>query len=184
MHQEHPEHRDRSRFVEAYDRMRDRVRRSIDSAERYTQPRLQALIDRARDNAVELGELTQEEAHKVADYLRRDLFETAEHLRDTGRDLREWLRFDLDQVEDRARETLLAIADPTRVALTQFYQYRDELAEYHTGQIIGPGTLICAQCERELQFKETGHIPPCPNCRGSVFVRAARAEELPGGDGS
>ncbi|MES9926605.1 MAG: hypothetical protein ABW158_00685, partial [Candidatus Thiodiazotropha sp. 6PDIVS] len=44
---------------------------------------------------------------------------------------------------------------------------------YHTGEVTGPGTLVCAQCGKEMHFKKTGHIPPCSGCKGTDFQRAS-----------
>jgi Zn finger protein HypA/HybF involved in hydrogenase expression len=46
-----------------------------------------------------------------------------------------------------------------------------ELAEYHSGEIIGLGTLACDKCGEKLHFHNPGRIPPCPKCHGTHFHR-------------
>ena len=46
-----------------------------------------------------------------------------------------------------------------------------EASFYHTGEVTGPGTLVCAECGKELHFHKAGHIPPCPGCRGTRYRR-------------
>ena len=46
-----------------------------------------------------------------------------------------------------------------------------ELAGYHTGEITGPGTLVCDNCGEELHFHKPSRIPPCPKCKGTSFHR-------------
>ena len=43
---------------------------------------------------------------------------------------------------------------------------------YHTGEISGPGTLLCVACGTELHLHKTGRIPPCPKCHATQFKRA------------
>ncbi|MBI3773498.1 MAG: hypothetical protein HY272_12460 [Gammaproteobacteria bacterium] len=46
-----------------------------------------------------------------------------------------------------------------------------EHEEYHTGEITGPGTLICEGCGEHVQFHHPGLIPPCPKCGGRDYQR-------------
>ena len=46
-----------------------------------------------------------------------------------------------------------------------------EASFYHTGEVTGPGTLVCVECGKELHFHKAGHIPPCPGCRGTRYQR-------------
>jgi len=43
---------------------------------------------------------------------------------------------------------------------------------YLTGEITGPGTLVCEQCGEHLTFKTTSVIPKCPKCGGETFHRS------------
>ena len=40
---------------------------------------------------------------------------------------------------------------------------------FKTGEITTPGTLTCKKCEKKIKMYGTGHIPPCPECRGTEF---------------
>jgi len=42
---------------------------------------------------------------------------------------------------------------------------------YRTGEMTGPGTLVCDKCEEHLHFHKVGHIPPCPKCHAVNFHR-------------
>ncbi|PCI18096.1 MAG: hypothetical protein COB62_07115, partial [Piscirickettsiaceae bacterium] len=37
-----------------------------------------------------------------------------------------------------------------------------------------PGTLECIACKQTLNFKKTGHIPPCPKCHKTEFKRHSK----------
>lgn len=153
------------KLVEAYDRMMQRTQEFMEKS-------IQQPLNKAAETAIELGELTREEAERVALYLRRDMQETAQHLSDTGRELRDWFRFDLEQIENRMLETFSKLVDYSRIELARMSGNLEIDETRHTGEIAGIGTLACVGCGTHLHFHETGRVPPCPKCHGTVFKRA------------
>ena len=168
----------REKWLTAYDDMMMRVKTGIEEAEESTLPVLQRFIHNARDTAVELEELTKEEAEKIAYYLQRDLQDAGKHLAETGHELGDWLRFDIHQVEDRLLSVLSMVADHTRLEMLQFEHDIEEGPAWNSGEITGPGTLVCASCDTIMRFHTTGHIPKCPNCGHTVFHRKTVKDEL------
>ncbi len=161
----------REKWQRAYDDMMVRVKTAYEEAGESTRPALENFIHKARDTAVELEELTHDEAEKVAYYLKRDLQDAGKHLAESGHELGDWLRFDIDQIEDRLLTVLSLVADRTRLEMLKFEQDIEEGPAWNTGEITGPGTLVCESCGAIMRFHATGHIPPCPSCRHTVFYR-------------
>ncbi|MGD8207446.1 MAG: zinc ribbon-containing protein [Thiohalocapsa sp.] len=166
----------RDPLVGAYDEMLQRTREGIRQA-RETTPRLRQMLERARDNMVELGELTREEAHKVAEYIERDIEDAAHYLVETGEDLREWWRFDMQLMEQRMLEAFTSVADVTSLELSQWAERARRATLYQAGQVTGPGTLVCDRCGAETHFTRTGRIPPCAECGGLEFRRPAPRDD-------
>ncbi|MFW5454009.1 zinc ribbon-containing protein [Thioalkalivibrio sulfidiphilus] len=160
----------KDRLAHAYDRMLERVRHSLETAEHKVAPTLEHALEAAREKAVELGEITREEAEKVGDYVRRDLHDMADYLNEASDDYRKWFRMDLQLIEARIMDLLGSIADRTRVEIAEIAA-RAAVRERHTGEITGPGVLMCTECGEELHFKSSGHIPPCPKCKSTTFRR-------------
>ncbi len=159
------------KHVHAYERMLERTREFLSEAGEELKPKLQHALDAAVEKTTELGELTREEAEKIAEYLKRDLQSAGEYLAsDEAKELKDWLRMDLDLIEARILDALSLLVDPTKVELALLAE-QARLAEWHTGEITGPGTLTCTNCGEELHFRKAGHIPPCPKCKGTVFRR-------------
>jgi predicted RNA-binding Zn-ribbon protein involved in translation (DUF1610 family) len=175
---------DNQRRIQAYDRMLERVKLRLEELERFEKaafPRLWASIEHAAEKAVELGELTHEEAQLIGSYLHRDLEDAGQYLRSTGRELRDWLRFDLELLEDRLLDFFQRGVDQSRIDLMRFEQpssEEDDLVEYLSGEIIGPGTLQCAQCGEQVVFLATAAIAPCTACGGTVFLRVEASASL------
>jgi len=165
------------KMVDAYEHMLERTRSMIDRAEKETVPAFREMLTKARDNMVELGELTREEAAKVAEYVERDVKDAASYIAETGEDLRKWWRFDLDLIEQRMLETFSAVADQTSLQLRSWAEQARRANLYRTGEISGPGTLVCTACGAEMHMQKTGRIPPCPKCHATGFRRATEPEQ-------
>ena len=161
-------------MVHAYNRMMERVKEALKQTENYTLTALQHNIELAKEKAVELGELSREEAVKIGEYLRRDLEDAGEYLADTGAELSSWLHFDVELVEDRLWELFTAAADQTKLAYLDLAQRAQRASEYHTGELTTVGSLQCSACGELLHFHATGHIPPCPKCHSTRFIRTSK----------
>ncbi len=165
------------KLIEAYNQMMLHVSEALTKATSTTEPKLNKAIEAAEEKLEELGELTREEIDKVSQYLRRDIQDAASYFASSEvQELKAWLRFDIELIEERALEALLSIADQTQLDRLKFEEELFEASEYKTGEITGPGTLVCEQCGEELNFHHTGHIPPCPKCHATTFVRKEALE--------
>ncbi len=163
--------------VHAYNTMMERVKETLGKAEQAAEPRLRQAIATAEEKAIELGELSREEALQIGDYLRRDLQDAGEYLAGPeALELKDWLRFDIELIENRLLEMFLSVADQAKLDMLEFEEQLAEATEYRTGEITGPGTLTCMDCGEVLHFHQAGHIPPCPKCRGSYFIRPEEQE--------
>ncbi len=159
-------------LVHAYNQMMQRVSETLSKATNAAEPILHKAIEAAEEKAVELGELTREEALRIGEYLRRDLQDAGEYLAGPeAQELKEWLRFDIELIENRLFEMFLKVADQAKLDMLDFEEQLIEANEYHTGQITGPGTLVCDNCGEVLHFHAAGHIPPCPKCKHIEFCR-------------
>ena len=160
------------KLVEAYNTMMLRVSESLAKATHDAGPKVRQAIEAAEEKAVELGELSREEAVKIGDFLRRDLQDAGEYLASPeAEDLASWLRFDTLLIETKLFEMFLSTADQTKLDMLDFEEQLAEATEYHSGEVTGPGTLVCEKCGEVLHFHHTGHIPPCPKCHGSTYMR-------------
>lgn len=159
------------RMVDAYERMLEYVDDVISKAEKTTLPTLKKSLEAAREKAVELNELTREEAEKIAAYVERDMRDAAHYLAETGDEFRDWFKFDVQLIEGHLMELFASVADRTRLELERFANQASEAAVYRTGEITGPGTLVCDGCGKELHFHKAGRIPPCAKCHGTTYHR-------------
>jgi predicted RNA-binding Zn-ribbon protein involved in translation (DUF1610 family) len=162
------------KLLHAYDTMMERVHDAVEKAEKLAIPTIDENLKQAQEKAVELGELTREEASKVASYLKRDFDDVSAYLQETQEEFSEWLSFESTLVEGRIGEWLSLVADKTKLEWDKINLQAMKGKLYHSGEVTGPGTLECISCEQTLNFKKTGHIPPCPKCHKTEFKRHSK----------
>ena len=155
------------KLIRAYNNMLERLHHVVEKESKT----VKHALEHAKEKAIELSELTHEEAEKIAAYLKRDLHDAAHYLSETEKELADWLQFDIHQIESNLLASFISVADKTRLELDQLNHIADGL--YQTGEVTGPGALVCEQCRKILHFKATDHIPACPNCAHEVFRRPA-----------
>jgi hypothetical protein len=131
---------------------------------------LHRMIDEIRGDILALNKLGEDEVVKLEEYVKRDLIDAAQYMDKTGKELKDWLGFDLALIKRDFWKMFSAAADKTTTELVQI-RLRAEIAEYHTGELIGLGTLVCDQCGEKLHFHKPSHIPPCPKCNSTHFHR-------------
>lgn len=172
---EEQQHDTTDKLVHAYEQMLKRTHETIEKAQQESVPKFREILDKARDNMVELGELTREEAEKVSDYIKRDIEDAATYIAETGQEMRDWWRFDLELIERRMMDMFTQVADQTSLQLAQWAENARRMSLYQAGEVTGPGTLICDRCGAETHFVKAGRIPICADCGGTSFRR--RGEE-------
>ncbi len=157
-----------NKHISAYDNMVKHLHDALES----TPKTLTQGLEIAKQKTSELGGLTQEELNKVADYLKRDIEDAAHSLSSTDKDsLSEWLKFDLELIENFALDAFMSVADKTRIAWAQLEQQARQASIYQSGEITGPGSFVCMQCDHKITFTKTVQIPQCPECGNNTFQR-------------
>lgn len=162
-------------LAKAYEKMFESAAKGIHDAENKSGELLHELIDKAKDEAIELKEISREDAEKLSTYVKRDLSEAASYMSETGQGLKDWLGFETALLETEFVDQLLKLADPTKVELFKLKLGTQQSPAYHTGEITGPGTLLCDQCGEKLHYYRAGKIPPCPKCHATNFHRNIEA---------
>jgi NAD-dependent SIR2 family protein deacetylase len=131
---------------------------------------LDEALKKAGDEITAGGGYTREQAEKIGAYLRRDLTEVG-------------------RKAQQARNAVLEAVEPHRVVagmqsglarllttgadlLTELAGKSEQVLLFKTGEVTSPGTLTCKDCGKEIHFKATVRIPPCPQCHKTVFRKS------------
>lgn len=164
-------HHPSNRLINTYNQMMAAIREKFEKADT-SDLTLQKALNAAKEQAVHLGEVTAEEAHEISEYIKRDINDAAEYMMETSAEFSDWLMLDIEIIERNIIDLFLSVADRTRIELEQFQRPPHEANEYRSGEITGPGTLVCTQCGHNVSFPTTGEIKPCPKCKNTIFQRA------------
>lgn len=154
-----------------YEKMYEYTVENFHKAENKTEQLANKLIEEAKDNVLKLEKLSKKEAEDLTHYLKRDLSLAAKYFSNTKHELKDWLGFETSLLEHELLDLLLQAADTTSVKLLQFKDISKKASSYKTGEITGPGTLICEKCGEKLYFYKAGRIPPCTKCNATTFYR-------------
>jgi len=158
---------------QAYELLLEKTLENAQRVEKQAGRKLHQIIDAVDDEVAEVTRVSEEQLPKLAGYLKRDLADAAHFLSETGKDLRDWWGFESALLEDQLRDNFIRAADQTTLELRELNEVAQR-AEYHTGEITGPGTLRCDACAEVLHFHKPGRIPPCPRCHASKYHRPGR----------
>ena len=159
---------------EAYEKMYERAATNLHQAKNKSSQLFHEFINQAKEKAVELDELTEEDAAKVAEWLKRDMNDFIDYLVEGENELKDWLGFETSLLENIFLDLMLQTADKTTVELLALKENARQASIYHTGEVTGPGTLVCDKCGEVLHFHKAGKIPPCPKCHATTYHRKLR----------
>ena len=157
---------------DAYEKLYEHVAKNLHNAEKKTEPLFHKLIEEVREKAGKFKELSEHDADKIAHWIKRDMTELTNYLSETGHELKDWLGFETSLVENEFLDLLLKAADQTTAKILEIKDRTYLTSTYHTGEIVGPGTLKCDKCMEHLHFHRAGKIPPCPKCHATNFHRS------------
>lgn len=156
-------------FADTYEKLAERAHEIFKESSEKTLANLEIAIEKAREGLVKAGEISQSESQKLKEYLRRDIEQGAKFFDSFKEQASEKLQ------PGRVRANLLDFTSTLAHTASQLFdrlgEWADSTASYHTGQVTGPGTLMCRECGKEMNFKKTGNIPPCPSCKKTEFRR-------------
>ena len=169
-------HQSSNRLIDTYNQMMATIRETFENADT-SDLTLQKALNDAKEQAVHLGEVTIEEAHEISEYIKRDINDAAEYMMDSSAEFSDWLMLDIEIIERQIIDLFLSVADRTRIELEQFQNPPHDPNEYQTGEITGPGTLVCTKCGHNISFITTGEIEDCPECKNTTFQRAQTTQK-------
>ncbi|MCB0218952.1 MAG: hypothetical protein KDH09_04600 [Chrysiogenetes bacterium] len=155
--------------LDLYERLAKETRKAFEKASKKSAEALDESLAFARKEIDRAGEFSKEQLDKAEIFLKRDLEETAgdfERLGDKASELLHPSRLGAGLL-DLSTQLLNNASD----ALKKLASRADSARTYHSGEITGPGTLVCKGCGKEIHLKATGHIPPCSGCAKTEFSK-------------
>lgn len=155
----------------AYEMMYRYVVSNFHKAQEKSVPLVAQLIEEAKQTVKEIEEVSEEDRVKLSGWLKRDLDEAIYYLSTADYEVKDWLGFETTLIKSEIIESLQELAYRAGGELQQMKDKIHKPYDYHTGEVMGFGTLVCDECGEKLHFHKAGKIPPCPRCHKSSFHR-------------
>ena len=130
---------------------------------------IDALVEQARQQVLQAGELTRTEVDELTRAVRRDLEEFAisdeESLEEESDSV--FMRV----IKESLWQELADITDKTQLEWREVFQDLSHHGVYHSGEVVGLGNLVCEKCHFHLAVYTPDVLPLCPKCGHDQFQR-------------
>lgn len=131
---------------------------------------LDEAVKKAREEVTSAGNYSREQSDKIATYVKRDLQHAVDYTSKTGKNIRQAV--DPKRLAAGTHSLVSRILTSTADTLGQWAQKSEQQLEFKTGEMTGPGTLTCKNCQEEVHLTKTSRIPPCPQCHQTLFRKS------------
>ncbi|SMF51928.1 Zinc-ribbon containing domain-containing protein [Alteromonadaceae bacterium Bs31] len=163
--------KEESKLAQTYEDMAAKARELFAASSEKTLASLEKAIESAREHFVKIGEVTQQESAHLKSYLRRDLEQAAKQFHSLSDQAK--TKFTSENLQAGFMDFTAQLAHNASDMFSRLAEWAETGSSYHTGQVTAPGTLKCRKCEKTMNFKKTGNIPPCPGCRSTDFIKVS-----------
>jgi isocitrate dehydrogenase len=155
------------KLAEQYDKLAGKFNELYLAGKARGRDSMSAALDKAHEQLTALGELSTEHGEELKQSLARDLDHTISFAQHLGEEAK--VRLNPARLGAGALSSLSTALELTGNALHSLSHKTKEPLIYKTGEMTSAGTLTCQSCGQQVHLKETGHVPPCPKCKGTVF---------------
>jgi isocitrate dehydrogenase len=160
---------DKAKLAQQYDLLANKFKELYLSGKERGRESMSVALENAQEQLTEVKAFTKEQGEDLKQYLARDLDESisyAQHLGTAAKD-----RFNPARIGAGALSSLANVLEFTGDSLHSLSVQTKKSITFKTGEMTSASTLTCQACGQEVHLKHTGHIPPCPKCKGILFTK-------------
>lgn len=158
---------EKARLARQYDKLAAKFNELYLAGKERGRESMAVALEKAREQMTALGELSMEQGALLKEYLARDLDQTIVDAQHLGEEARE--RLHPARLGAGALSSLATVLELSGNALSSLGAKTKQKLTYRMGEMTSAGTLTCQACGQAVHLKETGHVPPCPKCSGTMF---------------
>ncbi len=158
---------EKAKLAQQYDKLAGKFNELYLAGKERGRDAMSVALEKAHEQMAALGEFSAEHGAELKKYMARDMDQTIADAQHMGEEAKE--RLNPGRLGAGALASLAAVLESTGNALQSLGEKTKEKLTYKTGEVTSAGTLTCRACGEAMHFKETGHIPPCPKCSGTLF---------------
>ena len=164
------ENEEEQKEVSLYEKLALRTKELIEEAREKTAETAESAIEKAKAEMIATGEFGSKQGELLKAFLIRDLKTTSDGALKMGKTVSEML--EPRRVSAGIQSSLAKILETIGSTLEEWGSKLESGLDYKTGEITTPGTITCKKCGSRMKMLNTGHIPPCQNCRGTEFRKS------------
>lgn len=161
---------DEKKEVGLYEKLASRSKELIEGTKEKTSGTIDTAIEKAKEEMVVAGDFSREQGEKLKAFLKRDLQATQRGVKMAGQAAKEAL--EPHRLAAGLQGTLATILEVVGEKFEEWGAKLESNLDYKTGELSTPGSLTCKKCGNTIKLHDTGHIPPCPKCRGVEFHKS------------
>lgn len=158
---------EKAKLAQQYDKLASKFNELYLAGKERGRESMAVALEKAHEQMTALGEFSAEQGEVLKQYLARDLDQTISDAQHLGEEAKE--RLHPARLGAGALSSLATVLELTSNALHSLSDKAKEKLTYKTGEVTSAGTLTCQACGQKVHLKETGHVPPCPKCNGTLF---------------
>lgn len=128
-------------------------------------------IESAREEFAALEELSAEKSERLKRYLENDLDQTIQDFREMSQQAKQ--AFNRETLESGALASIAAVLEKAGKEFLDLSNKAKAAITFKTGEVTSAGTLVCQACSKKIHLQKTGRVPPCPGCKGTVYIKKA-----------
>jgi len=156
--------------ADQYDQLAARFRELFEQGAEKSAEFARAALEKAREQLTSAGAFSEEQGQKLKGFLERDIGRAGEFARNFSQEAKD--RLEPARLGAGALSSIASLMNLAERALSSLSEMADQALSCHSGEITSAGTLTCAACGKQMHFKKTGRIPPCPACHGAEFKKS------------
>lgn len=158
---------EKAKLAQQYDKLASKFKELYLAGKERGRESMAVALEKAHEQMTAVGEFSAEHGAELKKYMARDLDQTIADAQHLGEEAKE--RLHPSRLGAGALSSLASVLELTSNALHALSEKTREKLVYRTGEVTSAGTLTCQACGQTVHLKETGHIPPCPKCSGTLF---------------
>ncbi len=156
--------------IEHFENLAARTRELFEQSVEKSRTSLEDALETAKKEMVAAGTFTAEKGEQLRKFVMRDLTLTQDELESAVRGASHGLN--PERIGFGVLGLMQSLAESAGEVFSDMAESMKAHRTYRTGEICGPGTLTCDNCDSRLTMSRTGHVPPCAKCKKTEFSRS------------
>jgi ElaB/YqjD/DUF883 family membrane-anchored ribosome-binding protein/DNA-directed RNA polymerase subunit RPC12/RpoP len=152
--------------LKAYQEFVEDLEKRLQESGEVSQEELSKMIDTTQEYLQAASDLSKDEWQLIANYVRRDLSDWRNDYKRAYEESPSMMA-----LKESIWYWLAKLSDQSQLEWHELLGDLQHQGVYHSGELLGLGTLECAECGRKTALWHPTIIEPCEDCKSKRFYR-------------